>query len=91
MLPCGMNHAAEVYTGGGVCASGFLDHVYQIRFKNCAANAYLAVGSERTILIDVGLSSKFPHLLTCLDQVRVTPSRSCSRCTTSTSSTTADV
>jgi len=39
MLPCGMNHAAEVYTGGGVCASGFLDDVYQIRFKNRAANA----------------------------------------------------
>jgi len=73
MLPCGMNHAAKVYTGGGVCASGFLDHVYQIRFKNCAANAYLAVGSERTILIDVGLSTNYPYLLTCLAHVGVTP------------------
>ena len=91
MLPCGMNHAAEVYHRGGDCASGFLDDGYQIRFKNRAANAYLAVESKRTILIDVGLSWNFPHLLACLNHVGVTPSRSCSRCATSTSSTTADV
>jgi hydroxyacylglutathione hydrolase len=49
--------------------------VYQVRFKNRAANAYLVVGSRRTILIDVGLSSNFPHLLTCLDHVGVTPDK----------------
>ena len=40
--------------------------VYQIRFKNRAANAYLVRGSSRTIMIDVGLSSNFPHLIECL-------------------------
>ncbi len=40
--------------------------VYQIRFKNRAANAYLVRGSKRTILIDVGLSSNFTHLEACL-------------------------
>jgi glyoxylase-like metal-dependent hydrolase (beta-lactamase superfamily II) len=49
------------------------DDVYQIRFKNRAANAYLVRGSKRTILIDVGLSSNFPHLVACLAQVGVTP------------------
>ncbi|WP_024518338.1 MBL fold metallo-hydrolase [Bradyrhizobium sp. Tv2a-2] len=49
--------------------------VYQIRFKNRAANAYLVVGSKRTIMIDVGLSSNFPHLLTCLNHVGVTPDK----------------
>ena len=38
------------------------DDVYQIRFKNRAANAYLVRGSTRTIMIDVGLSSNYPHL-----------------------------
>ena len=47
--------------------------VYQIRFKNRAANAYLVRGSSRTILIDVGLSSNYPHLLTCLNHVGVKP------------------
>jgi hydroxyacylglutathione hydrolase len=47
--------------------------VYQIRFKNRAANAYLVRGKSRTILIDVGLSSNYPHLLTCLAHVGVTP------------------
>jgi hydroxyacylglutathione hydrolase len=51
------------------------DDVYQIRFKNRAANAYLVIGSRRTILIDVGLSSNFPHLLTCLDHVGITPEK----------------
>ena len=32
------------------------ENVYQIRFKNRAANAYLVRGSSRTIMIDVGLS-----------------------------------
>ena len=36
--------------------------VYQIRFKNRAANAYLVVGSKRTIMIDVGLSTNYPAL-----------------------------
>jgi len=49
------------------------EDVYQIRFKNRAANAYLVRGSKRTILIDVGLSSNYPHLLTCLGHVGVTP------------------
>jgi len=49
--------------------------VYQVRFKNRAANAYLVVGSKRTIMIDVGLSSNYSHLLTCLDHVGVTPDK----------------
>src|ERR1700749_3642940 len=49
--------------------------VYQVRFKNRAANAYLVRGSSRTILIDVGLSSNYPHLLTCLNHVGVTPDK----------------
>ena len=49
------------------------EHVYQIRFKNRAANAYLVRGSSRTIMIDVGLSSNYPHLLTCLDHIGVNP------------------
>ena len=49
--------------------------VYQIRFKNRAANAYLVRGSSRTIMIDVGLSSNFPHLLQCLDHVGCPPDR----------------
>jgi len=49
--------------------------VYQIRFKNRAANVYLVFGSRRTILIDVGLSTNYPHLLTCLNHVGVTPEK----------------
>jgi hydroxyacylglutathione hydrolase len=49
--------------------------VYQIRFKNRAANAYLVRGSSRTILIDVGLSSNFAHLAQCLDHVGCPPER----------------
>jgi hydroxyacylglutathione hydrolase len=45
------------------------DDVYQIRFKNRAANAYLVRGSSRTILVDVGLSSNFPHMVECLRHV----------------------
>ena len=51
------------------------DDVYQIRFKNRAANAYLVCGSRRTIMIDVGLSSNYPYLLTCLNHVGVTPEK----------------
>lgn len=47
--------------------------VYQIRFKNRAANAYLVRGSRRTILIDVGLSSNFLYLQECLRHVGVAP------------------
>jgi hydroxyacylglutathione hydrolase len=43
--------------------------VYQMRFKNRAANAYLLRGKSRTIMIDVGLSSNFPQLRECLDHV----------------------
>jgi glyoxylase-like metal-dependent hydrolase (beta-lactamase superfamily II) len=46
--------------------------VYQVRFKNRAANAYLVVGSRRTIMIDVGLSSNFPHLLASLHHLGIT-------------------
>ena len=49
------------------------EDVYQIRFKNRAANAYLVRGSKRTILIDVGLSSNFPQLQECLRHVGVEP------------------
>jgi glyoxylase-like metal-dependent hydrolase (beta-lactamase superfamily II) len=49
--------------------------VYQIRFKNRAANAYLVIGSRRTIMIDVGLSTNYPHLLACLNHVGITPEK----------------
>jgi hydroxyacylglutathione hydrolase len=49
------------------------ENVYQIRFKNRAANAYLVRGAKRTIMIDVGLSTNYPHLVTCLAHVGVTP------------------
>ena len=52
------------------------DDVYQIRFKNRAANAYLVRGSSRTILIDVGLSSNYPHLMTCLAHLDCPPKKS---------------
>ena len=42
------------------------EDVYQVRFKNRAANAYVVRGKSRTIMIDVGLSSNYPHLLECL-------------------------
>jgi hydroxyacylglutathione hydrolase len=42
------------------------EDVYQIRFKNRAANAYLVRGKSRTIMIDVGLSTNYPALLECL-------------------------
>lgn len=51
------------------------DDVYQIRFKNRAANAYLVRGSKRTILIDVGLSTNYPSLVACLDHLGVTPEK----------------
>src|SRR5258708_475879 len=51
------------------------DDVYQIRFKNRAANAYLVVGSRRTVMIDVGLSSNYPHLLTCLNHIGIAPDK----------------
>ncbi len=47
------------------------EDVYQIRFKNRAANAYLVRGSKRTIMIDVGLSSNYSHLLECLQHLGV--------------------
>jgi hydroxyacylglutathione hydrolase len=51
------------------------EDVYQIRFKNRAANAYLVRGARRTIMIDVGLSTNYPHLLACLNHVGVTPDK----------------
>ena len=49
--------------------------VYQIRFKNRAANAYLVRGSKRTIMIDVGLSSNFPALRECLQHIDCPPEK----------------
>lgn len=49
------------------------EDVYQIRFKNRAANAYLVRGSKRTIMIDVGLSSNYSHMLECLQHLGVKP------------------
>jgi hydroxyacylglutathione hydrolase len=49
------------------------DNVYQIRFKNRAANVYLVRGTSRTILIDVGLSTNYPHLVACLNHVDCPP------------------
>ena len=51
------------------------ENVYQIRFKNRAANAYLVRGSKRTIMIDVGLSSNYPHLLECLHHIDCPPDK----------------
>ena len=51
------------------------EDVYQIRFKNRAANAYLVRGSKRTIMIDVGLSSNYPALLECLHHVDCPPEK----------------
>ena len=49
------------------------ENVYQIRFKNRAANAYLVRGSSRTVLIDVGLSSNFPQMVECLRHLDCPP------------------
>jgi glyoxylase-like metal-dependent hydrolase (beta-lactamase superfamily II) len=49
--------------------------VYQVRFKNRAANAYVILGSKRTIMVDVGLSSNYPDLLACLHHIGLTPER----------------
>ncbi|MGA7809601.1 MBL fold metallo-hydrolase [Bradyrhizobium sp.] len=51
------------------------DDVFQIRFKNRAANAYVVRGASRTIMIDVGLSSNYPQLLQCLHQLDCPPDR----------------
>jgi hydroxyacylglutathione hydrolase len=49
------------------------EDVYQVRFKNRAANAYMVRGSSRTIMIDVGLSTNYPHLIACLKHLGMTP------------------
>ena len=49
------------------------ENVYQIRFKNRAANVYLVRGSARTILIDVGLSTNYPYLVECLNHLGCPP------------------
>jgi len=49
------------------------EDVYQIRFNNRAANAYLVRGSSRTILIDVGLSTNYPALVDCLTHLDCPP------------------
>jgi len=49
------------------------EDVYQIRFNNRAANAYLVRGKSRTILIDVGLSTNYPALVECLTHVGCPP------------------
>ena len=49
--------------------------VYQVRFKNRAANAYLVRGTSRTMMIDVGLSSNYPALLECLHHLDWPPEK----------------
>src|ERR1700755_2381344 len=51
------------------------EDVYQIRFKNRAANAYLVRGSSRTVMIDVGLSSNFQHMVECLHHLDCPPEK----------------
>ena len=51
------------------------EDVYQIRFKNRAANAYLVRGSSRTVMIDVGLSSNYPHMVECLRHLDCPPEK----------------
>jgi hydroxyacylglutathione hydrolase len=51
------------------------EDVYQVRFKNRAANAYLVRGKSRTIMIDVGLSSNYPALLACLHHLDCPPEK----------------
>ena len=51
------------------------EDVYQIRFKNRAANAYLVRGKSRTIMIDVGLSSNYLALQECLEHVGCPPDK----------------
>lgn len=51
------------------------DNVYQVRFKNRAANAYLVRGSARTVLIDVGLSTNYPYLVECLEYLDCPPDK----------------
>ena len=47
--------------------------VYQVRFKNRAANSYVVRGKSRTVMIDVGLSSNYPALLECLHHIDCPP------------------
>jgi glyoxylase-like metal-dependent hydrolase (beta-lactamase superfamily II) len=49
------------------------EDVYQVRFKNRAANAYVVRGRSRTIMIDVGLSSNYPYLVQCLHHIDCPP------------------
>jgi glyoxylase-like metal-dependent hydrolase (beta-lactamase superfamily II) len=51
------------------------DDVYQVRYKSRAANAYVIRGRSRTIMIDVGLSSNYPHLLECLNHIECPPQK----------------
>ena len=51
------------------------DNVYQIRFKNRAANAYLVRGKSRTVMIDVGLTSNYPALLEALNHLGCPPEK----------------
>ena len=51
------------------------ENVYQIRFKNRAANAYLVRDKHRRIMIDVGLSSNYPALLECLNHLDCPPGK----------------
>ena len=49
--------------------------VYQVRFKNRAANAYLVRGKSRTIMVDVGLTSNYPALKECIEHVDCPPEK----------------
>jgi hydroxyacylglutathione hydrolase len=51
------------------------EDVYQIRYKSRAANVHVVRGSARTLMIDVGLSSNYAHLLECLDHIGCPPEK----------------
>jgi hydroxyacylglutathione hydrolase len=51
------------------------ENVYQIRFKNRAANAYLVRGKSRTVMVDVGLTSNYPALRECLEHIDCPPEK----------------
>jgi glyoxylase-like metal-dependent hydrolase (beta-lactamase superfamily II) len=51
------------------------ENVFQVRFKNRAANAYLVRGKLRTIMIDVGLSSNYAALVECLNYIECPPDK----------------
>jgi glyoxylase-like metal-dependent hydrolase (beta-lactamase superfamily II) len=51
------------------------ENVYQVRFKNRAANSYVVRGTSRIVMIDVGLASNYPALLQCLQRIDCPPDK----------------